>query len=126
MLLPSRRGDLGEDPSCQPPRSTTHTLMDAVAVLRLPRRADAIVHGMFTNWNDMEKIQHHSFYDELRVTPEGHPVLLTEAPLNPEATRERMTQIMFEISNVHAMYVAIQATLSLCASGHDGPRDVFW
>merc|ERR1719204_2666671 len=53
-------------------------------------------HGIVTNWDDMEALYHHTLYNELRVAPEEHPILLTEVPLNSRYNREKMTQIMFE------------------------------
>jgi len=76
-----------------------------------------IEHGIVTNWDDTELIWHHTFYNELRVNPEEHNVLLTEAPINPKANREKMAEIMFETFNTPGMYIQVQAVLSLYASG---------
>lgn len=76
-----------------------------------------IEHGVIHSWDDMEKIWSYTFRDVLDVSPCDHPVLLTEAPLNPKSNRERMMQIMFEKFGITALYISIQAVLSLYASG---------
>jgi actin-related protein len=42
-----------------------------------------------------------------------HPVLLTEAPLNPRSNRDIAAQIFFDTFNVPALYISVQAVLSL-------------
>lgn len=47
------------------------------------------------------------------LSPLQHPVLLTEAPLNPRKNREKAAEIFFETFNVPALFVSMQAVLSL-------------
>ncbi len=64
-----------------------------------------IEHGVINNWSDMESIWNHCYYNELRISPNEHPCLLTEAPRNPKNNREKMISIMFEVFNVPSFYV---------------------
>ena len=71
--------------------------------------------GIVTNWDDMERIWKYT-YEKLGVNSSEHPVLLTEASLNPKANREKMVQLMFETFNVPSFYVCNQCFLSLYSS----------
>jgi len=75
-------------------------------------------HGIVQNWQEMEKIWNHIYSrDNLNVRSNEHAVLLTEAPLNPLANREKAAELFFEAMNAPALFFSLQAVLSLYASG---------
>lgn len=75
-------------------------------------------HGTVVDWNDMELIWHYIYSKEqLSTFSEEHPVLITESPMNSRRNRERTAEILFETMNVPALYISMQAVLSLYASG---------
>eukprot|EP00922_Rhytidocystis_sp_ex-Travisia-forbesii_P039598 GHVS01058880.1.p1 GENE.GHVS01058880.1~~GHVS01058880.1.p1 ORF type:complete len:102 (+),score=11.07 GHVS01058880.1:88-393(+) len=74
-----------------------------------------MTHGIVEDWFDMETIWSH-VYSEMKVNSEEHPVLLTEAPLNPRENREKAAEIFFETFGAPALFVSAQAILSLSAS----------
>lgn len=47
-------------------------------------------HGVINDWNAMEAIWSHCYYQELRLSPSEQACMLTEAPMNPKSNREKM------------------------------------
>jgi len=75
-------------------------------------------HGYVNDWSDMERVWQYVYSKEqLNTFAEEHPVLLTEAPLNPRHNREKAAEIFFDSFNVPALFVSMQAVLSLYATG---------
>ncbi|ETW28240.1 hypothetical protein PFFCH_04397 [Plasmodium falciparum FCH/4] len=75
-----------------------------------------INHGIIQNWNDMENIWIH-VYNSLKINSDEHPILLTEAPLNPQKNKEKIAEVFFETFNVPALFISMQAILSLYSCG---------
>lgn len=90
---------------------------DAMAKKGVLSLSYPIEHGIVKDWNDMEKVWNHTFFDQLRVNPEDRPVIVTEAPMNPKKNRERMMEMLFDKFSVPATWVAIQAVMSLYSYG---------
>ena len=90
---------------------------EALEKLGISTITHPIESGVITNWEDMEKIWHHTFYNELRIAPEEHNVLLTDPPLNKEETREKITEVMFEMFNVPGLYISMQSVLAIYSTG---------
>lgn len=74
--------------------------------------------GIVQNWDDMELLWEYTFRDCLGINDlTQHKILLTEPPLNPKRNRERMVATMFDKFGFQAVYVGIQAVLTLYSQG---------
>ncbi|KAL7719712.1 actin [Entamoeba marina] len=75
-----------------------------------------INHGIVNNWDDMEYLINHAYYNELHCLPEEQPIVLTEPPLNSKNSREKLTEILFETFEIPSMYLNTTSFFSLYAT----------
>jgi actin len=90
---------------------------EAISKRGLLKLSRPLEHGRVKDWDDLEAIWAHLFNNELKIDSTERPVLLTEPPRNPKNNKEQMQEIMFERFGVPALYVSIQAVLSLYSLG---------
>ena len=79
--------------------------------------------GQVNSWDDMERYWQRCIHDVMRVEPHNHHFLLTEPPMNTPENREQMAEIMFETFNVKGLYIGVQASMALFASGVTNRQD---
>ena len=70
---------------------------------------------LIVDWDGMTQVWTR-IYEQLGIDPTQHPVLLSEAPLNPKRDREKATVVFFETFGVPAFFLAQDAVLALYAS----------
>ena len=76
-----------------------------------------IEYGIVTNWDDMESVWYHTFHNELKVSPEGRNIFLTETCHNPHENSEKTIEIMFEKFKASGAHLAYQAPLAMFGTG---------
>lgn len=60
--------------------------------------------GIVNDWDGMVELWKHVYDNELKINSEEHPVMLTEAPMNPDECRKTMCVKFFEELKVPAYY----------------------
>ena len=72
--------------------------------------------GMIKNWEAMTSLLTHTFYNELRISIEEHPVLLTDSDRDPKVNKEKLAEILFEKMRVPSLFLVNPGILSLYAN----------
>lgn len=83
-------------------------------VLNLTR---PIQKGFVEDWDDLERLWHHCFLNELKIDSTERPVLTTVYPHEQKSLKEKTAQIFFETFTVPGFYCFINSLLSLYGSG---------
>ena len=76
-----------------------------------------IVKGEITDYETMELIWKHIFYNELLTETKTHSVIVTEAPFATYENRKKMAEILFDNLGVESLYITNNSTLALYANG---------
>eukprot|EP00009_Paramoeba_aestuarina_P003746 CAMPEP_0201510954 /NCGR_PEP_ID=MMETSP0161_2-20130828/3459_1 /ASSEMBLY_ACC=CAM_ASM_000251 /TAXON_ID=180227 /ORGANISM="Neoparamoeba aestuarina, Strain SoJaBio B1-5/56/2" /LENGTH=365 /DNA_ID=CAMNT_0047906245 /DNA_START=117 /DNA_END=1211 /DNA_ORIENTATION=+ len=74
-------------------------------------------HGIVTDWDDFQRLLHSTYYEELRLDPAAHPLLISESPRNSKEDRQKLAEILFEDFNIPGLVVQNTSVLALYATG---------
>ncbi|OBZ77109.1 Actin-like protein 6A [Grifola frondosa] len=81
------------------------------------RVENPMTNGLIQDFEPIPPLLNHALSEVMRCSASEHPVLVTEAPWNTAANRERMAEIMFEEFQVPAFYIANTGVLNAFAAG---------
>jgi actin, other eukaryote len=76
-----------------------------------------ISNGSITNWKDFETLLEYTFFHDLKLSPEDHPVLFCESVMATELDRRNLAQTMFETLNATSIFQRCSSILGLYGSG---------
>ncbi|ELV13462.1 Actin-like protein 6A, partial [Tupaia chinensis] len=89
--------------------------------LRVPREnmeaISPLKNGMVEDWDGFQAILDHTYKTHVKSEASLHPVLMSEAPWNTRAKREKLTELMFEHYNIPAFFLCKTAVLTAFANG---------
>ncbi|KAJ3223591.1 Actin- protein 2 [Clydaea vesicula] len=77
-----------------------------------------VENGVIKNWEEMCLLWDYTFFEKLKIKNcSDYKIILSEAAMNPKKNREKMVEVMFQRYGFSAVYVSVQAVLTLYAQG---------
>ena len=73
--------------------------------------------GIINDWDNMEKLWHYTFYNELRVDPSEHRLLITDTICTPKCQREQMCESLIEDHSPLSISIANRQVLACYSQG---------
>ena len=87
----------------------------------LSQFGDTIQRGIIScNWEEMERIWRHTFYEMMQIEPSEYLTLITESVFTPKLQRLNISEIMLNKFNVRGCHFILDAYLALINYGGDG------
>uniref|UniRef100_A0A6I8P8W7 Actin-like protein 6B n=1 Tax=Ornithorhynchus anatinus TaxID=9258 RepID=A0A6I8P8W7_ORNAN len=118
LLAPEEGGGLELEGDKEKKGKTFHIDTNA---LHVPRDGAEVMsplkNGMIEDWECFRAILDHTYSKHVKSEPKLHPVLMSEAPWNTRAKREKLTEVMFEQYNIPAFFLCKTAVLTAFANG---------
>ena len=88
---------------------------EAVSKIGISTLSCPVKRGVIDERDNMNAIWHHIIYNDLKIQPSEHSVLMTERILNPFSNRSKMMESMFETYGCQGFNVEYKAILSCYA-----------
>ncbi|KAF3814047.1 hypothetical protein GH733_018079 [Mirounga leonina] len=83
--------------------------------------------GMIEDWECFRAILDHTYSKHVKSEPYRHPGLMSEAPWNTQAKREKLTELMFKQYNIPAFFLMQDGCAHhLCKRTFHGPGAKQW
>lgn len=98
--------------------------------LHVPRDGAEVMlplkNGMIEDWECFRAILDHTYSKHVKSEPNLHPVLMSEAPWNTQASQEKLTDLMFEQYHIPAFLMQDSCAHRLCKQTLHGPGAGQW
>lgn len=121
ITAPHENGDVKMEDATAPADKSQHKRLVGNNAVDLARDAMEVLPimrgGQYDDWDNVDSVFHHIFRDRLNANAAEHPILMAEPSFQPDQSREKLVELLFEQHGPPAVFLGKNAMLSSFAVG---------